>query len=320
MRRAAVLPASASTRPRARVPRPRWRRSSAPRPTTSAFPSSVAHGVSLLADSLDWRPGDNVVLEGWEFPSLLLPWLAQAAARRGGAVCGPHRLAGAAGTLCPGGGRAHPRGRAQPRVVPDRRAPRPRGLCRGGAPCGRALRGGRLARARLGARARAGGRLPVRLLLQVPARHARRRDCLLESGPRARVAAAAHWLALGGSRVAVGEPAADAAPGHWAGFRARQPRLRRPAHPRRRARLPARTRHRRDRGAYARALGRVARSAHQPRPAGDDPGTGRRARRQRGLRLAGAGARAGRARGGARACHRRTGPGARVGGGVHDRR
>ena len=42
------------------------------------FPSSVAHGVSLLADSLDWRPGDNVVLEGWEFPSLLLPWLAQA--------------------------------------------------------------------------------------------------------------------------------------------------------------------------------------------------------------------------------------------------
>ncbi len=42
------------------------------------FPSSVAHGVSLLADSLDWRPGDNVVLEGWEFPSLMLPWLAQA--------------------------------------------------------------------------------------------------------------------------------------------------------------------------------------------------------------------------------------------------
>jgi cysteine desulfurase/selenocysteine lyase len=41
------------------------------------FPSSVAHGVSLLADSIDWRPGDNVVLEGWEFPSLLHPWLAQ---------------------------------------------------------------------------------------------------------------------------------------------------------------------------------------------------------------------------------------------------
>ena len=41
------------------------------------FPSSVAHGVGVLADSLDWRPGDNVVLEGWEFPSLMLPWLAQ---------------------------------------------------------------------------------------------------------------------------------------------------------------------------------------------------------------------------------------------------
>ncbi len=42
------------------------------------FPSSVAHGVSLLADAIDWKPGDNVVLEGWEFPSLLYPWLAQA--------------------------------------------------------------------------------------------------------------------------------------------------------------------------------------------------------------------------------------------------
>ena len=42
------------------------------------FPSSVAHGVSLLADSLDWRPGDNVVMERWEFPSLMNPFLAQA--------------------------------------------------------------------------------------------------------------------------------------------------------------------------------------------------------------------------------------------------
>ncbi len=47
-------------------------------PDDIGFPSSVAHGVSLLADSIDWRPGDNVVLEGWEFPSLLYPWLAQA--------------------------------------------------------------------------------------------------------------------------------------------------------------------------------------------------------------------------------------------------
>lgn len=47
-------------------------------PDDIGFPSSVAHGVSLLADAIDWRPGDNVVLEGWEFPSLLYPWLAQA--------------------------------------------------------------------------------------------------------------------------------------------------------------------------------------------------------------------------------------------------
>lgn len=46
-------------------------------PDDIGFPSSVAHGVSLLADSIAWRPGDNVVLEGWEFPSLLHPWLAQ---------------------------------------------------------------------------------------------------------------------------------------------------------------------------------------------------------------------------------------------------
>jgi len=41
------------------------------------FPSSVAHGVSLVADAVDWRPGDNVVMERWEFPSLMNPFLAQ---------------------------------------------------------------------------------------------------------------------------------------------------------------------------------------------------------------------------------------------------
>jgi selenocysteine lyase/cysteine desulfurase len=46
-------------------------------PDDIGFPSSVAHGVGILADSIDWRAGDNVVLESWEFPSLLLPWLAQ---------------------------------------------------------------------------------------------------------------------------------------------------------------------------------------------------------------------------------------------------
>ncbi|HUU32532.1 MAG TPA: hypothetical protein VMW48_00650, partial [Vicinamibacterales bacterium] len=42
-------------------------------PDDIGFPSSVAHGVSVLADAIEWRPGDNVVLEGWEFPSLLYP-------------------------------------------------------------------------------------------------------------------------------------------------------------------------------------------------------------------------------------------------------
>lgn len=46
-------------------------------PADIGFPSSVAHGISLIADSLDWREGDNVVMERWEFPSLMNPFLAQ---------------------------------------------------------------------------------------------------------------------------------------------------------------------------------------------------------------------------------------------------
>lgn len=46
-------------------------------PDDIGFPSSVAHGVSLIADGLDWREGDNVVMERWEFPSLMNPFLAQ---------------------------------------------------------------------------------------------------------------------------------------------------------------------------------------------------------------------------------------------------
>jgi cysteine desulfurase / selenocysteine lyase len=46
-------------------------------PDDIGFPSSVAHGVSLVADAIDWRPGDNVVMERWEFPSLMNPFLAQ---------------------------------------------------------------------------------------------------------------------------------------------------------------------------------------------------------------------------------------------------
>ncbi len=46
-------------------------------PGDIGFPSSVAHGVGLVAESIDWRPGDNVVMERWEFPSLMNPFLAQ---------------------------------------------------------------------------------------------------------------------------------------------------------------------------------------------------------------------------------------------------
>jgi cysteine desulfurase/selenocysteine lyase len=47
-------------------------------PDDIGFPSSVAHGASLVADAVDWRAGDNVVMERWEFPSLMNPFLAQA--------------------------------------------------------------------------------------------------------------------------------------------------------------------------------------------------------------------------------------------------
>lgn len=41
----------------------------------------TAHGISLLAQGLDWREGDNVVGARLEYPANLYPWMAQA--RRG---------------------------------------------------------------------------------------------------------------------------------------------------------------------------------------------------------------------------------------------
>jgi cysteine desulfurase / selenocysteine lyase len=37
---------------------------------------STAHGISLLAQGLDWRPGDNVVGARGEYPSNVYPWMA----------------------------------------------------------------------------------------------------------------------------------------------------------------------------------------------------------------------------------------------------
>ena len=45
-------------------------------PEDVALVRSTAHGLSLLAGGLDWRPGDNVVTARREFPSNVYPWLA----------------------------------------------------------------------------------------------------------------------------------------------------------------------------------------------------------------------------------------------------
>jgi cysteine desulfurase/selenocysteine lyase len=40
------------------------------------FVSSVAEGVSMLAESIDWRSGDNVLFEPDEYPSVVAPFMA----------------------------------------------------------------------------------------------------------------------------------------------------------------------------------------------------------------------------------------------------
>lgn len=40
-----------------------------------AFLPSTSDGINLVAQSLDWRPGDNVVAETIEYPSDIYPWL-----------------------------------------------------------------------------------------------------------------------------------------------------------------------------------------------------------------------------------------------------
>ena len=49
------------------------------RPVTDiALLSSASEGVNLVARSVDWRAGDNVVVGDVEFPSMLYPWLGVA--------------------------------------------------------------------------------------------------------------------------------------------------------------------------------------------------------------------------------------------------
>lgn len=40
-----------------------------------AFTQNTSYGLSLVANGLDWRPGDNVVLPAMEFPSNFYPWM-----------------------------------------------------------------------------------------------------------------------------------------------------------------------------------------------------------------------------------------------------
>jgi len=43
----------------------------------AALTKNTTAGISIVANGLDWRPGDNVVLANIEFPSNVYPWWAQ---------------------------------------------------------------------------------------------------------------------------------------------------------------------------------------------------------------------------------------------------
>ena len=40
-----------------------------------AFVKSTSHGLSIVAEGLDWNPGDNVLIYEKEFPSNIYPWM-----------------------------------------------------------------------------------------------------------------------------------------------------------------------------------------------------------------------------------------------------
>jgi cysteine desulfurase / selenocysteine lyase len=44
-------------------------------PDEIAFIKSTSHGLALVAEGLDWKPGDNLLVYEKEFPSNLFPWL-----------------------------------------------------------------------------------------------------------------------------------------------------------------------------------------------------------------------------------------------------
>jgi selenocysteine lyase/cysteine desulfurase len=44
-------------------------------PEEVAFVKNTSHGLSIVAEGLDWRPGDNVIVYEKEFPSNIYPWV-----------------------------------------------------------------------------------------------------------------------------------------------------------------------------------------------------------------------------------------------------
>jgi selenocysteine lyase/cysteine desulfurase len=47
-------------------------------PDEVAFINSTAEGVNLIANGIDWKPGDNVVLTNVDYPANIYPWMNQA--------------------------------------------------------------------------------------------------------------------------------------------------------------------------------------------------------------------------------------------------
>jgi selenocysteine lyase/cysteine desulfurase len=44
-------------------------------PDEIAFVKSTSHGLSIVAEGLDWKPGDNLLIYEKEFPSNIYPWM-----------------------------------------------------------------------------------------------------------------------------------------------------------------------------------------------------------------------------------------------------
>ena len=44
-------------------------------PEEIAYVSSTSQGLSIVANGLDWRVGDNVIIPDQEFPSNIYPWM-----------------------------------------------------------------------------------------------------------------------------------------------------------------------------------------------------------------------------------------------------